>query len=622
MPRNGRLNMIRTISVNKMAAALAALTVIATASNAATDYISPIVLATDKDGKMLYVAEATAKQVAIIDIASGKVTTTVKVSGEPGGLALSPDGSTLYVSIASPEGTVDFVTLPKGKVARSVTVGHTAVSPVPSPDGKFLYVCNQYNNSVSVINLESRKETARIPVIREPFAATITPDGKFLFVANLLPGGAADVDYVGAVVSVIDTAAGKATAAITLPNGSTSLRGICISPDGKHIYVTHTLSRYQLPTTQLERGWMNTSAISIIDVAGKKLINSVLLDDVDLGAANPWGVACTADGKTICVAHAGTQEISLINRDELHAKLDKAEKGEKVSDASSTASDVPNDLSFLVGLRKRIKLQGNGPRGIAVAGMKVYAAEYFTDTIGVVDSSPDAKPGTQTIELGKKKELTLVRKGEMIFNDGAACFQQWQSCATCHPDARVDALNWDLLNDGIGNPKQTKNMLLAHKTGPTMITGIREDAELAVRKGLQFIQFVVRPEEDAVAIDEYLKSLKPIPSPYLVDGKLSKAAKRGKKLFEKAACASCHPDPLFTDMNKYNVGTGIGSEKDKEFDTPTLVEIWRTAPYLYDGRAATMEEVLTKFNKNDLHGKTSKLTPEEIKDLVEYILSL
>ena len=210
----------------------------------------------------------------------------------------------------------------------------------------------------------------------------------------------------------------------------------------------------------------------------------------------------------------------------------------------------------------------------------------------------------------------------MYFHDAEFCFQHWQSCTTCHPDSRADGLNWDLLNDGIGNPKQTKSMLLSHKTPPSMITGIRETAETAVRKGMQFIQFVVRPEEDAVAIDEYLKSLTPVPSPYLVKGKLSPAAKRGEKLYKEAKCDSCHPSKLYTDMNRYNVGTGIGSEKDKELDVPALVEIWRSGPYLYDGRATTIEEVLTKFNKKDEHGKTSKMTPEQIKDLAEYVLSL
>ena len=612
-----------TSNKTKLAIAVSILSaVVVTARAGATTYLSPVALAIDKDGKTLYVAEATAKQIAVVDLTSGKVKKNISVSDSPSGIAISPDGTWLYITIAAPKGVVDVVKLSRGKVVDSISVGHTAVAPVLSPDGKTLYVCNRFNNNVGIVDTVSGKQTGNIPVSREPFAMTMTPDGKFLFVANLLPAGAADADYASAVVSVIDTVAKKSVTDIRLPNGSGSLRGICISPDGKYVYVTHTLSRYQLPTTQLERGWMNTSSLSIIDVAEKKLVNSVLLDDVDLGAANPWGVTLTADGKTICVAHAGTHEISLINRDELHAKLDKAAKGEKVSDASSTVADVPNDLSFLVGIRQRIKLSGNGPRGIAVAGTRIYTTEYFTDTIGWIDINPSARPEPQSIALGPKQEMTVARKGEMYFNDAEFCFQHWQSCTTCHPDSRVDGLNWDLLNDGIGNPKQTKNMLLAHKTPPSMITGIRDSAETAVRKGMQFIQFVVRPEEDAVAIDEYLKSMTPVPSPYLVNGKLSSEAKRGEKLFKEAKCASCHPAPLFTDLNRYDVGTGIGSEKDKEFDTPTLVEIWRTAPYLYDGRAVTIEEMLTKYNKGDKHGKTSNLKPEQIKDLAEYVNSL
>ena len=78
------------------------------------------------------------------------------------------------------------------------------------------------------------------------------------------------------------------TTKIRLPNGSSSVHEVCVSPDGTYAYVAHILSRYQMPTTQLERGWMNTNAMSVIDVAAKKLLNTVLLDDIDLGAAMPW----------------------------------------------------------------------------------------------------------------------------------------------------------------------------------------------------------------------------------------------------------------------------------------------------------------------------------------------
>ena len=165
---------------------------------------------------------------------------------------------------------------------------------------------------------------------------------------------------------------------------------------------------------------------------------------------------------------------------------------------------------------------------------------------------------------------------------------------------RTDALNWDLVNDGIGNPKNVKSMLLAHETPKAMSLAVRADAETAVRKGFTHIQFVVRPESDAVKVDKYLKALKPESSPYLVPDKkgnlvLSETAKRGKKLFEEMSCVSCHPAPcsrIFKLMK-------LAQQKDKMLvpvDTPTLIEVWRTGPYLHDGRAATMREVLIKYD--------------------------
>jgi len=592
-------------------------------AQAGEEYLSPFALVADNDGKNLYIAEATAKQVAVFNTGEGKVTKVISLPEQPMGLALAPDGRVAYVTAGGPEGKVYVVDLKSGKVQETLSAGHTPVAPVISPDGKILYVCNRFNDNVTVIDLASRKESATIDVQREPIAAAITQDGKLLFIANHLPAGAADGEYTAAVVSVLDTTTKKVIKTIEFPNGSTGLQDICLCPDGQHAYVTHILARYQLPTTQLERGWMNTNALSVIDVSKKQLLNTVLLDDVDLGAANPWGVACTDDGKYICVTHAGSHEVSVIDSTKLHNKLESVAKGEKVSDVSLSPDDVPNDLSFLAGLQCRLRLTGNGPRGLAIIGSKVYVAEYFTDSLGIVDIGSERFPRAQSIALGTKKPLTKIRKGEMLFHDASLCFQHWQSCASCHPGgARTDALNWDLLNDGIGNPKNTKNLLLAHKTPPSMSMGARANAEAAVRAGIRHIQFVVRPEEDAVAIDEYLKSLEPVQSPYLVNGKLSKAATQGHTIFNKSGCASCHTPPLYTDLKKYNIGTGKGLDENQSFDTPTLIETWRTAPYLYDGRAKTIKEVLTKHNPGDKHGKTSAFTDEEINSLAEFILSL
>jgi cytochrome c peroxidase len=63
-------------------------------------------------------------------------------------------------------------------------------------------------------------------------------------------------------------------------------------------------------------------------------------------------------------------------------------------------------------------------------------------------------------------------------------------------------------------------------------------------------------------------------------------------------------------------------EEGQRFDVPTLIEVWRTGPYLHDGRAATIHDLVTTYNPEDEHGRTSNLSPEEISDLVEFVGSL
>ena len=601
---------------------------VALCAEAAT-YLSPEYVAVAPGGKTMYVTAATAGKLLVFDIAGGKVTAERPLKCDPSGVAVAADGS-VYVT----GGGVDGVLLKlgaDGKVSNKVETGHTPLAPVVSQDGATVYVLNRFGNNVMAVDAATMKVKATVPVLREPFAAALGAGGKLLFVANLLPACRATDDVVAAAVSVIDTASAKVAKNILLPNGSTGVRGIGAAPDGSFIYVVHTFGRYQLPTTQLERGWMNTAGLSVFNGVTGEYVNTALLDDVDLGAANPWGVTVSQDGKRLIIAHAGTREISVIDREPFHARLEKAAKNEKVTEVTKSANDVPNDLSFLVTLRRRIKLGGDGPRGVAAVGDTVYAALYFADALAQVKLS-DAVAKPDVVALGAPVDLSKdrLRRGEMLWNDGAACFQQWQSCASCHPDGRVDALNWDLVNDGIGNPKQTKSLIYTHLTPPTMVTGIRPDMQACNRKGLTHIQFVVRPEEDGLCLDAYTMSLKPLPSPYLINGSLSKAAKKGAKLFKKAGCAECHPtskdgpdnERLFTNLKKYDLGLGVGNEEKREFDTPTLAEAWRSAPYLYDGRALTMEEVLTTCNPKDEHGATKGLKPEEIKALAEYILSL
>jgi YVTN family beta-propeller protein len=579
--------------------------------------LSPCDLDWSADGAELIITAHTGSKLLWFDTEKHTVAGEIPFEVPLSGTAVSADGKTLYVTGDGSAGKVFRIDAESGKVKQVIPAGHTPNAPVLAPDENTLYVCNRFNNDISFIDLASGKTTDRVPVLREPVAADITPDGKTLFVANHNPDGPADTDYVASKISVIDTHT-KTVTEIRLVNGSEGVRGLKMSPDGQYVFATHFMARFLVPTTQLERGWVSTDALSVIRVADQKLLYTVLLDDVDLGFSNPWAIGFSGDGKTLLVTAAGSHELSLIDLPKLTEKIQSATAEVK----GAAHLDAHNNLSFLSDIRKRILLPGNGPRAIAVKGTTAYVVHYFSDTMDLVDFQNPQAVCIETVNLNPGMEITQERQGEIFFNDANLCFQKWLSCATCHPDGRTDALNWDLLNDGMGNPKNVRSMLLAHQTPRAMTLGVRADAEAGVRAGLKYIQFSVRPETDALAIDAYLKSLKPEPSPYLINGELSESAARGKKLFETMSCVTCHPAPLFTDLKMYEVGTTKGQDAGKPVDTPTLVEIWRTAPYLHDGRAATMREVITTFDHADILKETKELTGPQVDDLVEYLLSL
>ena len=593
---------------------------------------APAALALSPDGRRLFTACARAHRILVLDAESLAVTDAIELPATPTGLTVSTNGRTLYVTWANPAGSLAIVDIPRHKILRRISSGHTAMAPVLAPDEKAAYVCNRYNNDISVINLGSGKVTLRIPVDREPVAAAITPNGKLLIVANHLHSGPADSARVAARVSLIDTASGEVIKHLALPNGSGLLNDVRISPDGRYACVTHILSRFQLPTTQVERGWINSNALTLIDLDTLSVLNTVLLDDVEKGAAYPWACGWSEDGKTVYVTHAGTHEVSVIDFPGLLAKLARlpdhidARLNANYMSASRVKADVPDDLAFLTGLRERIKLSGKGPRAAVARGLRLYVASFFSDTVELVNLEHAPAPILREARLSADLPMSVTRRGEFYFNDASLCFQGWQSCASCHSDdARVDGLNWDLLNDGIGNPKNTKSMLLSHRTPPAMSLGVRETAETAVRAGLRSILFTVQPEEVPQAIDEYLKGLTPIPSPIVLSNAYAAKIKAGEKIFDspQTLCSQCHPHGLYTDLKHYDVGTQNQTDKPSDrFDTPTLVEIWRTAPYLHDGSAATLREVLVDRNPTDRHGRTSQLTPDQLDALITYLLSL
>ncbi len=582
-------------------------------------YISPTALAPSPDGKKLYVAGQTGRSVTEVDISSGlgTVSRTVLLPKEPTGLVVSPDGNRIYVTCSSqrrPDGEVFVVGTGSFSIEKSFSAGHSARSPVISPDNGTLYICNEFKNFVSIYNTSTGALIDTVHVLRLPFSAAITPDGARLVVANFLPY--VNTRYEDTVaqgtVTIINTASRSVEANVNLTNGSQSLAGICVSQDGKYAYVSHIRSMPNMtPLNVISGGWINANAISVVDIVNKRYVDVVLLDRKSSGAANPWGVSC--DSHTLCVVSAGSQEIHVMNLDSLHKML---------------AAVKPNILyTALDSARKfttRKNLTVRGPRSVAVCGNRAYIGGYFSDSVEVVDITNGGARLLGSIPMGPAKAWDNVRNGEFSFCDAKKmCDERWQSCTSCHPFGRMDALKWDLANDGDGNFKNDKSLLYAHITPPCMWTGIRLTGEDATRKGVQNI-LMIEPtsvETEAAAIDEYLKSERHVPSPFLDGGRLSAAAKRGKAVFVKFSCNACHvPETYYTDMQLH---PGLRSSDDigkwdGNWDTPTLIETWRTAPYLHDGRYLDMIEMFKGPEKHEI----SSITTQELDDLIAFVKSL
>ena len=540
------------------------------------------------------------KSLKITDPQGRQVVKTIPLQQTPTGV-IAKEGKA-YVSCFDTRGEIVTVDLKEGKIVNTVPVGAGAEAPAWSKEEDKIFVCNRFAGTVSEVDVKNGKVTREVKVLREPSKVVVSPDGKYLFVANALPAQRADVDYVACCVSVIDLASFQKVKDIRLENGSNALRGATLSPDGKYLFVSHNLGRFTVPTSQLQQGWMNTNAMSVVDVASLEFKGAVLLDEPERGAAGVWGVECTPG--YLIVSHSGTHEISVIDYPELIKKFE----------AYPDKMALNYDLHFLYGIRERIALKGNGPRNFIVRDLDVSVPMFFSDDLNRYDLYSKL---LSEVALNPGSQETMAQKGDRIFNDAAFCFQNWQSCNGWHPgDARTDGMNWDLMNDGVGNSKNCKSLLLSLETPPCMISGIRANAHVANRAGFKYIQFMELKEEDAACVDAYVASLKPVPSPYLVDGELSEKAKKGRKVFERLKCDACHSGPYYTDMKMHRIGEDI--EFEQGWDTPTLIEVWRTAPYLFDGRAATMEEVFGVYK----HGVDKKLSKTDLDALVEYVNSL
>lgn len=312
---------------------------------------------------------------------------------------------------------------------------------------------------------------------------------------------------------------------------------------------------------------------------------------------------------------------------------------------------------------------GGAPEGLWVSpdGARLWVHGFTTRTMRVFDvrdlSSPP--PRVASLDTVGREALTPQQlQGLQVFyaaRDPRMSRTSYLSCASCHLDGEGDNLTWDFTqrNEGLRNTIPLDGRAgTAH--GPLHWSANfdeLQDFEHDIRGGQLGLGFLpdevfhtgtrdttlgdpkagLSPELDALAA--WITSLDRFGvSPHRRDGDASweMSFARGRQVFTDAGCASCHGGARFTDSGfesgrtprLHDVGTIRPSSGQRlgaaltGLDTPTLRGLWRTAPYLHDGSAATLREVLTTRNAGDRHGRTSALTDTQRADLETYLLAL
>ncbi|GAB4144066.1 MAG: YncE family protein [Planctomycetota bacterium] len=552
-------------------------------------------------GDRAFVVERTADALALVDLGRREVTGSVAVGSRPECAAIRPGSGEVFVACRFAS-RIDVVDPEDMRVVRSIPCGPEPVGLCFSRDGRTLAVALSQADRVAFLDADSGKPWKQTAVGRDPRGLALHADGERLLIGAGL----------GREIAILSMRTGDVLDRRSLDRGNL-VRGVAFSPDGKYALAAHVISHDEVTPTQIERSWIHGNGVSVCDLRRPGHRVTVLLDRLFEGAANPWGLAFSADGERLLVALAGVHEIAILDWRKLAAlvdatPLDRVKALERDTEALTKA-----------GILTRAPCGGLGPRDLAaLPDGRALVPCYFSDRLMVLDDRTGARRAA--IALGPEIEPGPRRRGEQLFQDGRLSFQGWFSCMSCHQeDATMDGLNWDLTNDGVGNPKNAKSLHDAFDTPPAMWTGVRADLEAATAAGQRFLGFLPDPRNQE-ALVAFLSAPERAPNPFR--GRDPAAEARGLEVFEQARCGACHPPPAFTDLRRHDLGLCEPGDPSPRFDTPSLRECYRTAPYLHDGRAPTLRSIFTEHDPLGLHGRTKGLRPEQLDDLIHYLKTL
>lgn len=563
------------------------------------------------DGRWLACSNRDSGTVSIIELESQQKRHELAVGDRPEGVTFVGDSSKLAVAVYG-EDRVVLLDAVSGRREGQIDVFDEPYGLVSTSDGSRLYLTLDYPGQVLELDPQGLSVTRRFDVNRFSRGLTLAPAEGRLYV----------VQYYSADVSALDLKSGKVVD--RWPGASTAnlARQIALHPHRPKAYVPHIRSRVSVAHGE----GSIFPILSVLDTGeGESRRKRFPMDSFrgNLVTANPWEVAISADGKQLAIIFGGTDEMFVCD----------------------VLDDNYREISLRSGGHVRL---GHNPRAVRFApdGETLYVYNALDFEVVALDTGtlrPQAKITVCDNPLGDE-----VLRGKRLFYSALQPMtgRRWIACSSCHPDGDPDGRTWQN-PEGLRNTQALFGIAQTHPIHWSADRDEVQDFEHTIRgklmQGRGLIDGAVHDSlgepnagrsADLDALAAYTNSHKFSLSPYAKGG-LSEQARRGRELFfsQEIGCARCHGGPFYTDSRPgppdtfrlHNVGTGEDDPSEKmgpAFDTPTLLGVYRTAPYLHHGTAATLEDVLTTCNPDDRHGKTSHLSPEQVADLVAFLKSL
>jgi YVTN family beta-propeller protein len=578
---------------------------IASGARAAEVDRSPVDLVVSPDEAWLVTVNQTSDSVSLVDVAQGKVVAELPCGHHPSAAAMSVDGRHVLVT-ATYSGGLHCFDLDGGVLtaAGPIAVGFHPIGVAIAPDGRMAYVALEAAAAVAVVDLDKKQVVEQIAVGRWPRYLALSPDGSRLAV-----GTSGDQS-----LSVVDTAARKLLYQERLQG--LNLGHLVASAAGDYVYFPWMIYRQNpIDARNIQAGWVLGSRIARVRLDGPARRQAMTLDERGKAVADPHGIGLTSDEQWLVASASGTHELLVYRL-----------PGLVLQDFGGPGDHIDPRLAHEDDRYYRVPLGGR-PMGLRIAkdDRHVFVTNYLTNAVQVVDL--DRRQVTRTISVGGPETPSLARRGEAIFYDAQRSLDQWYSCHSCHYEGGTNATVMDTLNDG--SIRTFKTVLPLHnvaKTEPWTWHGWQRDLGAAMRKSLTETMLGPRPgESEVAALVAFLSSLESPPNPHRkTGGALTEAAMRGEQVFQgaKAGCASCHRGECFTDGEIHDVGLSSPRDEYEGYNTPSLLGLYHRIRLLHDGRAKSLDEVLTgPHNPNEVTGH-GELTDAERNDLIEYLKSL